>query len=337
MTTRAGEPMHPFSLKFARWPGTVSFSPTMAAESVVDVVDRLSCPAAIIGKRDGNDRALARAVEVLKHFCAEKARTFVASAGLRLPNIMPMKTLAIEVFWRRCWMPSLSAKMFFPGSQPILYSYGSDGTPLTSRQRWVYRLDQRHTVHRHGQSLTEFLIQRAHMTYFRGGEQRFFTLVGEPVPLLFGKSAVQQFSAGRVFFPSLRVCGHRHVCLHHFAFDRAGYTALERLFRQLHEAQYVRMAGVPESEVTRLQATDWFISTACCNHDCHNAFRWGFDRHLSKPDLAKQLFLTVESVRNSYDLIVINVKPWLINVVCFSDRKYSQSDSPASLVAVVPP
>ncbi len=178
--------------------------------------------------------------------------------------------------------------------------------------------------------MTEFLIQRAFMTYHANGEQKFFALVGEPVPLIFGKSAVQQFCAGRVFFPSMRACGHNGVCIHHFAFDRAGYTAIERLFRQLHEAQYSRMAGFSESDLAKLQATDWQIGTACCNHDCHNAFRWGFDRHLSKPDLAKHLFLVVESVRNAYDLIIAYLSQWLVGVISFSDRVYAQSDIPAS-------
>ncbi len=53
----------------------------MAEHSVVDVVDRFSRPSAVISKHDGEDRILARVVEILKQFCMDKAKEFVAAAG----------------------------------------------------------------------------------------------------------------------------------------------------------------------------------------------------------------------------------------------------------------
>ena len=58
----------------------------------------------------------------------------------------------------------------------LLASYGSDGTPLISRQQWRQKAGNLGDVHRHGGSSHEFLIQRCFFMYRKSGEAVVYTL-----------------------------------------------------------------------------------------------------------------------------------------------------------------
>lgn len=140
---------------------------------VENLVLQFASPTAIVPTDKA--RRMAMLVEVCKSWLRRKALAFVALATGR----------------------------------PLLSSYSSDGTPLTTRERWHHRAGDQHIVHRHGGASHEFLIQRLFLAFRSDGELRLRTLVSEPVPLTKGKGASQVFACGRVFFP-VPPCGGAH-------------------------------------------------------------------------------------------------------------------------------
>ena len=66
-----------------------------------------------------------------------------------------------------------------------------------------------------------------------------------------------------------------------YAFDRAGYSSLSRLFKQQHikdaEARISEDPGAVE-----LRETEWVESAGCALHDCHNALKWSLGCQIPK-------------------------------------------------------
>ena len=115
------------------------------------------------------------------------------------------------------------------------------------------------------------------------------------------------------------------IAVQHCCFDRALFGPLDRLFRQLHELQYREpFCLLPEGARELARATDWFVTTPCCCHDCHNALRWGLHEFLSIDGLTEDFYIILESLRNSYDLIVGHLHSWLSTKVVFCARVASQ-------------
>ena len=93
----------------------------------------------------------------------------------------------------------------------LLASYGSDGTPLITRQQWRHTAGSMGSVRRPGGSSHEYLIQRCFFMYHKSGEAVVDTLFTEPIPLASGKDTVQLFNWARVFSPrsealAIRAC-----------------------------------------------------------------------------------------------------------------------------------
>jgi len=115
------------------------------------------------------------------------------------------------------------------GDHAILYSYGSDGTPMLTRQTTTTRLASGRVVKRSAGSGTEFLVQMAFLKYYQdSGEARMACLVDDPTPMANGKSAWHHFAAASAFFPTIRSLGHSGVVVSHYVFDRAVFASTAR-------------------------------------------------------------------------------------------------------------
>ena len=100
--------------------------------------------------------------------------------------------------------------------------------------------------------------------------------------------------------PLLKSWGHMGVSVTHYAFDRAAYESLVPLLHCRHRAWH---AGSESSEVTvplgvEPELLDWVVTTACAAHDCSNALKWALQPEKVQPDLAKDLFKVVRSLRD---------------------------------------
>ena len=209
----------------------------------------------------------------------------------------------------------------------LLASYGSDGTPLITRQHWRHKTGSLGDVHRHGNSSHEHLIQRCFFTYRKNEETVVDTLFTEPIPLASGKDTVQLFNCARVFFPTLRGAGHKGLAVQHVCFDRGCYSALSRMLRQLHALQYEPgfLPFIDDGQRALAKATDWFVTTPCCNHDCHNALKWALAKHVLA-EVAKDMFIVFESLRNAYDLLMERLRGWVSSRATFAARIGSVGD-----------
>eukprot|EP00974_Lingulodinium_polyedra_P127955 11204165-Lingulodinium_polyedra.AAC.1 len=103
----------------------------------------------------------------------------------------------------------------------------------------------------------------------------------DPRHLTEGKTALHAFRASAQFFPILRRMGHEGVCISHFCFGRALFSACARLIKQRYALVYQRGSGgqplVGQNALDFL--TDWVVCTGCCCHDVHKALKWGLATH----------------------------------------------------------
>ena len=118
------------------------------------------------------------------------------------------------------------------GVLPILRSYSSDCTPIKAKKRIVASAGEMRVV-RVGGSGQEYLLQAGFLQYQNAqGDWKIVVVLRDPVLMSTGKGHLKLFAAGRAFLPMLRELGHRGLVVEHMVFDRAAFSALNRIFRQ---------------------------------------------------------------------------------------------------------
>lgn len=190
--------------------------------------------------------------------------------------------------------------------RPVLYSYGSDGTPMLTKFTSSAKTASSRTVVRKAGRVVEFLLQRGFVrTNNAAGAPQVAALLAAPIPLDLGKSAYNLFTALCEFFPVLRKLGHTGICISHFAFDRAAFSAMQKRLHQRTALYYeVAAAGGPkEGEVALAELLDWVVVTPCANHNVQNSLKWGMLSVATDPELLSHLHIAIESVRNGFDLL----------------------------------
>ena len=118
------------------------------------------------------------------------------------------------------------------GNRPMLMHYSADGTPLSTKVRTQRQVSENLTVMREGRSQSELLVQHANFrTIDHAGNAVTRVMLRDPLPLAHGKGAWAIFACGAEWATSLRQRGHRGIAVQHYCFDRAGYSASQRMFR----------------------------------------------------------------------------------------------------------
>lgn len=70
---------------------------------------------------------------------------------------------------------------------------------------------------------------------------------------------------------------------------------------------------------------DWIIDTGCSAHDIHNGSRWSLYFLVVSPNLLKDLHIIIQSLRQSFDLILRFIRPFLDKHLGFrSERSDAQ-------------
>ena len=205
----------------------------------------------------------------------------------------------------------------------VLYSYSSDGTPLLAQSTTVASLDDgRRRVRKAGHAV-EFLMEKAFLTTkTHTGQKLVQCLFRDPVQLSSGKTAWHAFTAACQFFPMLRTLGHTGIAVSHYAFDRALYSTLARRMHQRHGLYYkVTAHEANDGLVSFEELTDWVVTTGCASHDTHNALKWALSSVVpDAADTVKKLFIVVESLRNSYDLLLGHLPSFLTKHLVLVDE-----------------
>ena len=208
--------------------------------------------------------------------------------------------------------------------RPIVLSYSSDGTPIQTQRRVRRQLrGKQRATERMGYETEEYLVQQAFVRFIdMQGIPHTAAVLRDPLPLTHGKSAWAAFAAARDFLPTLTELGHYGVQIQHLVFDRALERPLSRHFQQqvkLQQSMAVRTMGQDPMRLLQPLLT-WVVHTGCCNHDCHNGLKWGLWRSWNDGTVLKDVYVAIESLRRSYNILYERMAPWLQRVVYFTDE-----------------
>ena len=210
--------------------------------------------------------------------------------------------------------------------EAVLWAYSCDATPLKCTKTVVHAT-QGSTVTRRGKVLAEFLLQRGFVKA-KGGKDRdqLALMFTDVLSCSAGKKTGNLFSAAAAFFPLLRKAGHLGISLQAHCMDRLQFSSLDKLLRQRNQAFYMEGLG-PDlgDQATQLELTDWIVGVGCACHDVQNSLKWALGSTKIPQDKWSlcELHIVVESLRNSFDLLVTRLPQFLLEHLGFSEDAYS--------------
>ena len=209
------------------------------------------------------------------------------------------------------------------GNRPMLTSKSCDGTPVRTVHRSTHKLPSGKTVLAHGHQSNEFMIVNQWMRA-RLVDESLATrvLLHEPVQLKFGKSVNAILSVCWARWFSLRQLGHHGIAIEHYAFDRAGFTKLNRLIRQWHEEERKGWRhDIPGRTPDEADLMEWLVTTPCALHDCHNSFKWALFHWFQDKDMLRDCYVGVESLRNSMGALDRELGSWVALKLSFHEGR----------------
>ena len=135
-------------------------------------------------------------------------------------------------------------------------------------------------------------------------------ILSEPTPLTEGKTVPAQLAAARANWYSLRQLGHTGCVVEHYCWDRANIVGLDRETRKWHLEQDLPALPAHISPATA-RLTEFVLVTPCALHDSQNGFRWSLIEQMSNKELMRDIYIGIESLRRSQDLIQEYMFEWL--------------------------
>ena len=248
---------------------------SQTARTIAAYIKKVSRPTHTLERKDTFE--LDRACEVAKDVCKVAAERLIAAAD----------------------------------ADPCLQSCACDGTPISVSVEVSASLPSGRVVRRRGKASHEFLVTSEFVR--RAPPVGLPTTVfgtTEPVPLTNGKTADRVFEAARARWRSLRQLGHRAGAVQHYCFDRCGMEAIARRMRQWHELVKAQWEGDDE-DAELLHLLEWVEVSACACHDLHNSFKWSLSEDLHDSETMRDCFIGVESLRNSFDVVLVHIHEWV--------------------------
>ena len=137
----------------------------------------------------------------------------------------PQAARLCEVVKQHLWA---AAKRFVEQSSAgaVLYSYGSDGTPLLTMETHGLHPGMGSVLYRRAKESGEYLIERAFPMRVESSadnnvEYKKALLARDPRPLTGGKTALHLFRACTEIFPALKGPSFRHpgIAISHYSFE----------------------------------------------------------------------------------------------------------------------
>lgn len=200
-------------------------------------------------------------------------------------------------------------------SEPVLYQYGNDSTPLVTKERYTVDMEHYECVRR-GRNPRPFLAERFFIADVSGNVVVVFTDPQE----LGTKDHWPCFSCPRALMPLPRELGHQNTNVLSHCYDGALQSSLFRRPQQLCEALWEQSrdcTDVGQHWLNRLLT--WVVGVVCVNHSVHNGLKWSVLSWTNNNNCMRSVFITIESLRNSYSLLVRWVGPWIASVVAYED------------------
>jgi hypothetical protein len=169
------------------------------------------------------------------------------------------------------------------------------------------------TVKRQGGATLEYLVQHGLLrTYDANGVAQTAVVLRDPLPLTHGKTAWAVFAAGIAFVPTLRQLDHAGIAVQHYVLNRALHGALVRHFAQHHALLAKEQAPASSAhQCGQLQwLLEWLVDTGCSAHDVHRGLTWGLHMYRQDLTLLKDVYVGIDSLRSSYDIILGALPLW---------------------------
>ena len=270
----------------------------LSAPDVESLVKRFAQTCHATSVQEGRD--MARLCEIAKAFLRQRAIDFIESTA----------------------------------GSPVLHHYSCDGTPLSTKLRINTDGSKGISVQAEGRHTEEFLVQHC---FYRAadvlGNVRTTVMIRDPLPLTKGKTSASIFAAGTEFCKTARQHGHTGVSLAHYTFDRALYSALQKLFKQHHQLLASRFSAPAKGmDSNMLSMLEWVLASPCGIHDCHSALKWSMHGHFCNTDLMNDVFIVVASARNAFGILHGHLADWLQSkLVLIPDEQLPPTEERAQL------
>ena len=216
------------------------------------------------------------------------------------------------------------------GDRAVLYTYGSDGTPLLTVSTYSATLPGRRRILRKGKEACEFLIEQGYIKTTReDGSDVVACILRDPVAMSAGDTALHEFTAACFFFPMLRTLGFTGISVSFSCFDRKLFAPITTLLQQRQGLYYEQEGGpAPRRGPVALQELlDWHVAVPCGAHDVHNSLKWSLDWIAEDTaDILKRLHITMESLRNGYNLLEQYLVQFVRDSLTFKDDKFDAEE-----------
>ena len=211
------------------------------------------------------------------------------------------------------------------GGMPVLSSKSCDGTPMNIRCSSSLQLGTTgKKVVTRGRRGVEFLVGHQFLrTRGLDGQLKTAVRLTEAVPLEHSTGTAAIWAASQQGWKWLRELGHRGCAIEHFVWDRKGITKLERDTRRWDELKPQFGTCPPDMSLADHRLTDFLLIVPCALHDLQNAFKWGLSG-MRDPSLMRDIYITVESLRNSMNLLSSRVSAWICQRLCFHEDRGPQ-------------
>jgi hypothetical protein len=215
---------------------------------------------------------------------------------------------------------------------PIIRSSSADGTPVQTARAQTYTLPSGSKFQRSGRETSEVLLMNSFYRYVdHNGDTITKALIEEPTPLNWGKCASNQFETCNKIFVTLRQAGHIGIAIEHYCFDRAVHSAMTKFFFACHQISGRQRRLLQDDsnakELFMEDLTEWKVDTPCAAHDAQNSFKWALWEEDYSKDVLKDAHISIQSLRNSMNLLQGHVGRWVANIICFSpDRTFAVVD-----------
>lgn len=214
--------------------------------------------------------------------------------------------------------------------KPLLVQYGSDVTPLITRE--TYRSDfEGFSVVRHGKGCHEFLVQRCFLTTL---DDHFCGVLEEPL-IMERKTGFYHFCAYRQLCKTPRELGHQGLVLIFHKYDGALKKTIERLNAGWHKAFHDdRTEHLGLGRSYRQWLREWVECQGCIAHAFHGGLKRAVLTLTPTKEVLRSSFLVMESCRNGCNLLYKCLGEWLMQVMEFTEESFPSALSLYQLLGV---
>eukprot|EP00971_Amphidinium_carterae_P348681 6490623-Amphidinium_carterae.1 len=208
------------------------------------------------------------------------------------------------------------------GGQPFMLWYSCDATPakvpvsVFAHGHGVFQQG----VHRSGKAGMEFLLEVLFAsTITCTGSIQSAVYLREPRPLSKGKTALHHLACYEQCVRGIQI-PREGIVIEVFCSDRMLFSSLSELIWQHCELK------LSEKKASALEhLLHWNLAIPCSMHDGQNALKWAVAGQCQSSSLVADLYIVIESLRNSFDLLHLKLPEHIRTHLEFTQERCDES------------